>query len=401
MDKGEILFSIFIDLSKAFETLDHKILIHKLKYYGVQSKALALCQSYLSNKCHYVQLGDVGSELRLIHTGEPQGSILGPLLFLIYINDVANFSNLFQPIMYADDITLVANLSTFCINNWLNIDININNELALLSDWLKLNKLSLNGRKTKRMMFHTPQMVVPRLILLKMNNIELEPITDFNFLGITINKHLRWKSHINKISINIARTTAIIRSLNQVLPCNVLLTIYNSLILPHLNYEILAWGYDTTRICGRNTSQWIFLQKNSLSAISSTKYIAHTNPLFKSLALLKVEHTHKVQQLKFFYKLVQNHLPLYFNTFSVTQLGTVHDHVTRNINLYKTFRVTHKFGEKILRCSIFRTINDVPDLIRNKASTHSFKGFSDYCKTFFISNYTTEREIVHCYVCNS
>ena len=270
--------------------------------------------------------------------------------------------------MYADDITLVANLSTFCISDGLNIDniININNELDLLSDWLKLNTLSLNGRKTKLMMFHTPQKVVPRLIL-KMNNIELEPITDFTFLGIIINKHLRWKSHINKISINIARTTGIISSLNQVLHCNVLLTIYNSLILPHLNYGILAWGYDTTRI--------FKLQKNSLRAISSTKYIAHTDPLFKSLALLKVEHLHQVQLKFFFYKVVQNHLPLYFNTFSVTQLGTLHDHVTRNINLYKTCRVTHKFGEKILRYSIFPTINDVPDLIRNKVSTHPFKGF--------------------------
>ena len=100
-----------------------------------------------------------------------------------------------------------------------------------------------------------------------------------------------------------------------------LLTIYNSLILPHLNYGILAWGYDTTRI--------FKLQKNSLRAISSTKYIAHTDPLFKSLALLKVEHIHKVQQLNLFYILVQNH----------------------------------------------RTINNVPDLIRNKVSTHSFKGF--------------------------
>ena len=164
----------------------------------MESKAPALCQSYLSNRFQYVQLEDVESELRLIHTSVPQGLILGPLLFLIYINDVANFSNLFQPIIYADDITLVAHLGPFCINNWLNIDININNELALLSDWLKLNRLSLNGRKTQLKMFHTPQKVVPRLIL-KMNNIELEPITDFNFLGIIINKHLRWKSHINKI----------------------------------------------------------------------------------------------------------------------------------------------------------------------------------------------------------
>ena len=313
---------------------------------------ISFYQSCLRNRFKYVQLGDVESELRLIHTSVPQDSILGPLLCLIYINDVANFSNLFQTIMYADDITLVANLSTFCIYNGINIYINLNNELALLSDWLKLNRLSLNGRKIKLMMFHTPQKVVPRSIL-KMNNIELEPTTDFNFLGIIINKHLSWKKHINKISINIARTTGIICNLNQVLPCSVLLTIYNSLILPHLNYGILAWGYDTTRI--------FRLQKNSLIAISFAKYIAHTDPPFKSLALLKV-HIHKIQQLKFFYKLVQNHLPFYFNTFSVTQLGTVHDHVTRNINLYNSFRVTHKFGEKILRYSIFRTINDVPDI---------------------------------------
>ena len=99
-----------------------------------------------------------------------------------------------------------------------------------------------------------------------------------------------------------------------------ILPIYNS-----LNYGILACGYDKTRI--------LKLQKNSLRVISSAKYIAHTDPLFKSVALLEVEHIYKVQQLKLFYKLVQNHLPLYFETFSVTQLGTVHDHVTRNINL--------------------------------------------------------------------
>ena len=128
--------------------------------------------------------------------------------------------------------------------------------------------------------------------IIKIDEIQLEPISNFNFLGIIINENINWSKHINKISYSISKTIGIIRKLKNVLPSSVLLTIYNSLILPQLTYGILVWGYE---------SNCIFkLQKMALRAMTSSKYNAHTNPMFKKMHLLKVGDIHTVQQLIFF-----------------------------------------------------------------------------------------------------
>ena len=134
IDKGEIPFVICIDLSKAFDTLDHITIMHKFSYYGVQGTALTLFQSYLSNRKQYVTFDTVESDLATLTTCVQQGSILGPLLFLIYMNYLNKFSSLFKTIMYADDTTLVGNLSNFDNKNGNDGNTNINIELALLND---------------------------------------------------------------------------------------------------------------------------------------------------------------------------------------------------------------------------------------------------------------------------
>ena len=146
--------NIYLDLSKAFDSLIYDILLSKLKYYGLQSNALQLIKSYISGRCQYVQLGDVKSSTHAVVCGIPQGSVLGPLLFNIYINDITKATSKFNIIMYADDTTLVSTLENFVALNIIAvIEDDINREITKISHWLHSNKLLLNTTKSKFMVF--------------------------------------------------------------------------------------------------------------------------------------------------------------------------------------------------------------------------------------------------------
>ena len=143
MDSNEIPINVYLDLSKAFDTLDHNILLHKLDHYGIRGTRLALLKSYLSERKQFVEFNGVKSSLANITTGVPQGSILGPLLFIIYTNAISNACDIFKSIFYADDTTLMSTLSAFNSHGKNTVSDNINEGLAKIDEWLKLNKLSL------------------------------------------------------------------------------------------------------------------------------------------------------------------------------------------------------------------------------------------------------------------
>ena len=172
LDSGNLPVAIFIDLSKAFDTIDHQILLNKLHYYGIRGTALHWFKSYLSNRTQYVQFEDVSSSKMFLSTGVPQGSILGPLLFIIYVNDICFASNKFKYILYADDTSIESPLCNFTFSSSSTGDMlseSINTELSLINNWFIVNKLSLNSTKTKFMIFHYPQFSIdniPCLLLL-------------------------------------------------------------------------------------------------------------------------------------------------------------------------------------------------------------------------------------------
>ena len=387
--------TVFMDLSKAFDTLDHNILIHKLKYYGVNGTALAWFSSYLTNRNQYVELNSVKSSLLPIKTGVPQGSILGPLLFLIYMNDIPQASSYFDFILFADDTSLKSFINTRISNITKNhISYSINLELAKVNDWLAVNKLSLNVKKTKFMVFHTTQKnILPYVPELEIGGVSIDRVSNFNFLGLTINENLSWKPHVDLIANKLSKYVGILNRLKRYLPQNILKTLYFSLIQSSLNYSLLAWGFN----CGRLKT----LQKKVIRIITNSKYNAHTEPIMKDLGILKLEDLFKLNMCKWYYRFIHKELPEYFLSYTIRHQFEIHNYNTRHNSYVLPPAIRIKAARYCLRNHISVVINAIPSNVITKIETHSYKGFSTYAKNTILSTYSKECSIEHCYICNS
>ena len=381
--------TIFIDLSKAFDTLNHKILLKKLQYYGICGLENELFGSYLSDRKQYVEYNGIRSDILNISTGVPQGSILGPLLFLIYINDLPCASKLFHMLMYADDTTLYCNIDHTTHSQILN------QELSNIYDWLSANKLSLNVAKTKYMLFHTINKKLPTLTL-KINDLEIERVTHFNFLGLIIDCQLNWKKHVDHISIKISKAIGIMHRLKTIYPEHILLNLYTALILPHFSYCLLSWGSVI------DIKHHLFiLQKRAIRLISDNNFIAHTEPIFKRLKLLKITDMFQVTVWKFYYKLMNNSLPPYFN-YVKPRLPDVCTHYSVRRPLYILPKVNIELIRSSIQYVLSKLLNtsDESTNFTNKIDTHSFYGYKLYLKNNILQSYNESCTIINCYVCD-
>jgi hypothetical protein len=322
INKNEYTIGIFLDITKAFDCVPKRTLLMKLSKMGIQGSALKWFESYLSDRNQFVKIGDSKSEYKHLSCGVPQGSILGPILFLIFFNDLPK-STLLKCLLFCDDTTLLASGS-----NLEELIVFVNSELKKLSTWFRSNQMSLHPDKTKFTIFHTnPSGIEWDNINLTIdeNNVSsnapnpdlIKPIAYINhesdipaikFLGVFFDPSLTFRYHIRKLNEKISRALYILRQCKKILTEKALKTLYYSIFHCHLIYAILIYTSAHTSYL----KPIIIKQKMAIRAITNSRYNAHTGPIFKRLNILPFQLLAQYFQLKFMFEFKNNLSPRSF-----------------------------------------------------------------------------------------
>ena len=311
--------AIFCDLKKAFDTCDHQILLSKLKKYGVDGSELDWFKSYLTNRKQFVSVGGCSSSLLEISLGVPQGSILGPLLFLIYINDLP-LSSKFLSLLFADDTTLL-----FTHDDIKQLTAIVNNEFRKVCEFFRTNRLVLHPDKTKFILFtRSGGGGLDLEIFCNNNNFgqddpdKISPISRVNynddmpavkFLGVFFDPNINFKHHIAMLKSKLSKALYALRSVKKTLNQKSLLLLYNSVFHCHLLYAVQIWS------CSRSSQvNDIFkMQKKAIRIVAGMSYNSHTEPLFKKLQVLPLPDLITYTKIQFMQRFKQGFLPSSFD----------------------------------------------------------------------------------------
>ena len=312
---------VFIDLQKAFDTVNHSILLEKLNHYGISGISNTWFRSYLTDRQQFVSINGENSDLTITEHGVPQGSVLGPLLFLIYINDLHQCIHNSSSFHFADDTNLLYIPTNKTRNK--NIVRRLNIDLKSLNNWLMANKISLNSSKTELIVFRKNDVPMPNLKI-KLNGVNLKPKSEIKYLGITIDEHLTFKSHINIMNAKLKRANNLLALSRHYVPNNLLKQIYYSQFHSHLSYGCQIWGQTPASI-----SQTTILQKKAVRLMSFSQSDAPSSPIFKDLNIIQLNDLITTNNIIFVHKTLNKMSPSHFGNFFEPHIPN-HDHDTRN-----------------------------------------------------------------------
>ena len=362
LENRKNVLTVFIDFSKAFDLVDHKILLFKLPHYGFRGIVNDWFASYLTNHTQYVKINGLKSVKLSNNIGVPQGSVLGPLLFLIFINDIFNCLKSSKMILYADDASF--NNSHESLNELYET---VNCELDLLYNWTLVNKLVINVKKTNYMLFSLKNISEYSNTIL-LNNKAIIKVSTFKLLGIVLDEKLSFKYHIDLISSKVSKSIGIIRTLNF-LPENILKTLYFSLIYAHFSYGITIWGSSADSILYRLN----ILNKRAIRIINKKHMYHHTKPLMKNMKIFDIKDIYFYNIGIFMSKILNDECDnkLYLNKF--TLLSQHHSYTTRHSNCFQLpkYRLSLSQNSIFFQCAKFWNI--LPDKLKKCKSLNIFK----------------------------
>lgn len=365
IDNRKFAIGIFLDLAKAFDTVDHSILLTKLSGYGIRGTPLLWFTNYLKERKQQVHCSGVYSDFLYVNCGVPQGSNLGPLLFLLYINDLPRATGLLKGILFADDTNLFYTHDSLSVLMGL-----VNDELEILVEWFKANRLSLNIDKTYYIIFSSRNKNIAPDIN---NNITIDGklilrVKNVKFLGIYIDEHLTWNHHIQCISKKVAKNVGIIRRVSYLLPINILRNLYFTLIYPYLAFGNIVWASNYKS----RTGSLLLLQKRVIRVLFKDSYYAHTAPRFLQMGIIRFDQLNTYLIGIFVYRAINKLLPHQFHGY----FGRVEDRcgpTTRSVGKLVIQYARTNIKRFSVYCQGPAIWNKIPDIIRNSSTLSSFK----------------------------
>jgi hypothetical protein len=356
LNEGNYCIGVFLDLKKAFDVCSHEILLKKLEKMGIRGTPYVWFKNYLSDRTQFVDINGNRSEALSIDISVIQGSILGPILFLCYINDFYAATTLFS-VLFADDTTgLGKGKNLKDLTSYVNI------ELQKIANWFRSNKMAINAAKTKFIVFRTRgKRVDPADCNLVFNNNEIGrpesqnliyPISRihndgdekcFKLLGVHFDEYLSFDAHINNLCTKISKSLFCMNRVKNFVTTEALKMLYYAMVHSHINYCINIYS------CANATSlnRLKLKQKEAIRIVCNAGYRDHTNPLFKQIGILPLDDLIKYSNLKFMHNYFHGKLPFSFNeTWTTNRMRNPNLELRNADNLYippHNFATTKRF----------------------------------------------------------
>lgn len=366
IDLKHIALGVFIDLKKAFDTVSHTVLLNKLTSIGICGTAYDMLKSYLSNRTQIVKIGQCKSQPRPVSFGVPQGSIMGPLLFLVYVNNIHDIGLKGEITMYADDTSL------FYFGQSIgNIIADAQDDLNLLNKWLEYNLLTINVSKTNYMIFKAKNKQIGDFAPLKINDQIIKSSDIQTYLGLILDNNLTWKPHIAKIKSKLISLTGALRGVARCFPRKVSYCIYNSLVKPHLDYLTEIWGSATKT----NLNLIQRAQNKVIKVLFHYNFRTASLRLYKETKLLNVYQTYVYKNCLLIRKIITKDMHTQITFTKKKQLQKIQLRSANNLVLRAP---RTNYGKKNILYEGAQLYNKLPNDIKSSQSILTFKKLLKY-----------------------